>query len=661
MSVKSFNLKSFTLDDDFISKYRGHQPDWGPLGYFTYKRTYSRNIEGKDRKEEFWETLRRVVEGCFSIQKDHCKRLMVPWEEEKARRFAEEMYERMWNFKLLPPGRGLWIMGTKYIEKHGSAALNNCGFVSTKDIHLKQTKCFEFLMDSLMLGVGVGFDTRGAGRLKIKHPADEKLNFKIPDSREGWVKALRLLLKSYFNGDPLPQFDYSDIRPAGEPIEGFGGVASGPDPLRDMLQNIEKILKNEIGTSLSAANIVDIMNQIGVCVVAGGVRRSAEIALGKATDKTFITLKQNKEKLYSHRWISNNSVIAKRGEDYSFISKQIAKNGEPGIFWLENAQKYSRLSDPPDYKDKKALGINPCGEQTLESFELCCLAETFPSRHESYEDFRKSLKLAYLYAKSVTLLNTHWKVTNAVMLKNRRIGISQTGIIEAFAKHGRTTMLNWCNRGYQFLRKLDEEYSDWLCIPKSVKLTTVKPSGTVSFLPGVTHGIHYPHAKYYLRRIRVSRESDILKAAIKAGYPAYQDKYSDNTKVIEFPVHKTNFTRNKEEVSIWEQAENAADYQKYWSDNQVSITVSFKKEEAKDIPHLLQCYEDRLKSISFLPLTEHEYEQAPYEKISKETYENLKSKLKPLHLSEVNDREFGSLFCDSEECEIHIEKKKKIE
>ncbi|MGV9199528.1 MAG: fused protease/ribonucleoside-triphosphate reductase [Promethearchaeia archaeon] len=657
MSVKSFNLKSFTLDEEFVEKYKGKQPDWGPLGYFTYKRTYSRNIEGKERKEEFWETLRRVVEGCFSIQKDHCKRLMVPWEDDKAKRFAEEMYERMWNFKLLPPGRGLWIMGTEYIEKHGSAALNNCGFVSTKDIHLKQTKCFEFLMDSLMLGVGVGFDTRGAGKLRIKKPAEDQIKFQIPDSREGWVKALKLLLKSYFNGEPLPEFDFSNIRPAGAPIEGFGGVASGPKPLKDMLQKISKILENGIGSKLSVANIVDIMNQIGVCVVAGGVRRSAEIALGESSDETFITLKQNKEKLYSHRWISNNSVIAKIGDDYSFISKQIAKNGEPGIFWLENAQKYSRMIDPPDFNDKKALGINPCGEQTLESFELCCLADTFPSRHNSFKDFKRSLKLAYLYAKSVTLLNTHWEVTNAVMLKNRRIGISQTGIVEAFAKHGRRTMLNWSNKGYQYLKELDQEYSDWLCVPRSIKLTTVKPSGTVSFLPGVTHGIHYPHAEYYIRRIRVSRDSDILKAVIKAGYPVFQDKYSENTKVVEFPVHKTNFTRSKEQVTIWEQAENAADYQKYWSDNQVSITVSLREDEEQDIEHLLQCYEDRLKSISFLPLAEHKYEQAPYEKISKKKYKELKSDLKPLRLAEVRDREFGSLFCDSEECEIHIKKK----
>ncbi len=1056
--ARAINLEniSFKLDDQFIEKYKHKQPDWGPLGHFTYKRTYARIIEKEGRKEEFWETIRRVVEGCYSIQKEHCMKLSLPWDTEKAQRSAQKMFEKIWNFKFCPPGRGLWMMGTDFIARHGSMALNNCGFASTEDINLKYSKAFEFVMDALMLGVGVGFDTKGAGKIVIKKPQEGHFKFVISDSREGWVEALKLMLEAYFIGQQIPEYDFSEIRPAGTPIRGFGGIASGPEPLKEMLKDQQKILEKRIGEPITSVDILDIMNLIGKCVVAGNVRRclpegtlihtknglipieklnpgtliettkgyypilevisqgqqnlirinsqigeflctknhqiavmtkigqytwkkaidlkrgdrivfpihiskgrdthlpewsydkpdhsttckditippldedlawflgyfhgdgcvipnfennglnaeinvaidkehkliikkckeqlqrfgvniyspeleekcvklrciskqlswyfdhfkqsntsiripdyimegkpeiraaylaglfdadgssltrpihlvvsiypkfiqqvkalyaslgiptrikkldrsnldnwkdifnldlvgevainrflnivqnyslkftfnrktkrsqndfgyprewilesnfkygrkwtpsqkqmtvatymkcggeinnlipievfevinsdnskyntfdisvanvheliaadgilvhnSAEIALGDATDFDFITCKQDKEKLYHHRWASNNSLFAKKGLDYSFIADQIAINGEPGIFWLENARAYSRMKEKPDYKDKKAAGVNPCGEQTLESFELCCLVETFPSRHESYEEFEETLKYAYLYAKSVTLVNTHWKETNAVMLKNRRMGVSQTGIIEAFIKHGRHRILEWCDKGYKFLNTLDEKYSHWLCVPRSIKITTVKPSGTVSLLPGVSSGIHYPHSEYYIRRIRVSSNSDLIAPLKESGYKIEDDHYSKNSVVVEFPVHEEYYDRGKDDVSIWEQAENAASYQKYWSDNQVSITITFTPEEADQIERVLECFEDKLKAVSFLPIKEHGYKQAPYEKISKEKYEEMSSKLKPLNLSSTADRAIGEKFCDSDSCEVN--------
>ncbi|MBN1801678.1 MAG: fused protease/ribonucleoside-triphosphate reductase [Candidatus Lokiarchaeota archaeon] len=654
--ARAINLEDihFKLDEEFIDSYKGKQPNWGPLGYITYKRTYARIVENENRKEEFWETVRRVVEGCYSIQKEHCTKLTLPWSDSKAQRSAQKMFEKIWNFKMSPPGRGMWMMGTEFIARHGSMALNNCGFASTADIHLKHSKAFEFVMDALMLGVGVGFDVKGAGKLTIKKPEGGKFDFQIPDSREGWVEALKLVLEAFFLGKQLPKFDYSLIRPKGEPIRGFGGVASGPEPLKEMLEDVEKTLTTRIGEYITSLDIVDIMNYIGKCVVAGNVRRSAEIALGDPIDFDFVTAKQDEEKLYSHRWASNNSIFAQKGLDYSFISEQIAVNGEPGILWLENARAYSRMGGAPDFKDKKVAGVNPCGEQSLESFELCCLAETFPSHHESFEEFRETLKFAYLYAKSVTLVNTHWKETNAVMLKNRRMGISQTGIIEAFVKHGRATVLDWCDKGYQYLQNVDEQYSDWLCIPKSIKKTTVKPSGTVSLLPGVTPGIHYPHSEYYIRRIRISKNSDLIDIVKEAGYHVEDDLYSKNSFVVEFPIHEQYFDRSKNDVSIWEQAENAAAYQKYWSDNQVSITITFQSHEANQIKHVLECYEDKLKSVSFLPISDHGYKQAPYEEISKETYEEMIRNIKPLNLTDTKDRVLGEKYCDSDKCEIRF-------
>ena len=656
--ARAINLESigFKLDEKFINRYKGKQPEWGPLGYITYKRTYARIIEQENRKEEFWETIRRVVEGCYSIQKEHCMKLSLPWTDKKAQKSAQIMFEKIWNFKFLPPGRGLWMMGTEFIARHGSMSLNNCGFASTEDIDLKYSKAFEFVMDALMLGVGVGFDTKGTGKIVIKKPKEGKFDFEIPDSREGWVESLKLTLEAYFLGKQIPKYDFSKIRPSGEPIRGFGGIASGPGPLKQMLEDIQDILEARIGQKITSVDIVDIMNYVGKCVVAGNVRRSAEIALGDPTDLDFVTCKQDQEKLYSHRWASNNSVFAVKGLDYSFIANQIAVNGEPGVFWLENAKDYGRMGDSPNYKDKKAAGVNPCGEQTLESFELCCLVESFPSRHESYEEFQDTLKYAYLYAKSVTLVNTHWKETNAVMLKNRRMGISQTGIIEAFVKYGRRAMLEWCDRGYNYLRELDETYSDWLCVPKSIKISTVKPSGTVSLLPGVPPGIHYPHSEYYIRRIRLSKNSDLIDPIKNAGYKIEDDMYSPNTVIAEFPVHEKYFDRSKNEVSIWEQIGNAIDYQHYWSDNQVSITVTFKTGEKADIKRALQFCEDKLKSVSFLPIKEHGYKQAPYEEITKEQYDEIVATLNSMDLDDTKDRAIGEKFCDSDRCEVSFER-----
>ena len=656
-------MQRFSLTDNFLEKYKEIIPDWGPLGEFVYLRTYTRIIEEEKRNEAWWETVKRVVEGSFNIQKDHCTKLRLPWKNAKAQRSAQIMYDKIFNFKFLPPGRGLWMMGTKFIEEKGGAALNNCAFCSTEDINVKGSFPFVFTMDALMLGVGVGFDTKGAGKITIKQPKNGEgvLDYTIPDSREGWVEALELLLDSFFYGKKLPMFNYDLIRPFGSPIKGFGGTASGPEPLKEMLDNIKILLDNRIGEELRSIDIVDIMNMIGVCVVAGNVRRSAEIAIGDYTDKEFVTMKdynKHANEMKSHRWASNNSVFAEVGKtNYEQFIESIALNGEPGIVWLDNARKYGRLIDKPTWIDKHAMGVNPCGEQTLESFELCTLVETFPSRHESYEEYKETLKYAYLYAKSVTLIATDWEETNAIMMKNRRIGTSQSGIIDAFVKHGRRNIIQWCDDGYNYLKELDELYSNWLCIPRSNKITSVKPSGTTSQLPGVSPGIHYPHSEYYIRRVRVGKESPIVLPMQVAGYNIIPEIYGTeetkkNTLVVEFPVHEEFFSRKKDDVTIWEQVKNAVDYQRYWADNNVSITVTFKKEEAEDIKRVLESYEDQLKAISFLPISDHGYELAPYEEIDEDTYKKMNKNIRKPDFSFITSVPIGEKFCDGDACEL---------
>lgn len=654
-----FEVKErFKLTPNFLASYEGKQPEWGPLGYVTYKRTYSR-IKEDGQGEEFWETLQRVVEGCYTIQLNHCKKFNLPWNSHKAQHSAQEMYRRMWDFKFLPPGRGLWMMGTDYVYERGSIALNNCAFLSTEDINKEFATPFTTLMDLSMLGTGVAFDTLGAGKIKIHQPKESHEVFIVEDSKEGWASVIDLVLNAYFGRGALQPVDYSLIRPEGAPIKTFGGIAPGPAPLITCVKELISVLDKRVGDTITSSDIVDLMNIIGKCVVSGGVRRTAELALGLPDDEEYINLKDPKKpELTQWRWSSNNSVLATVGMDYRSLAAQTAKNGEPGYFWLENAQNYGRMIDGfnPD-ADPYVRGTNPCSEQSLESYEICNLVETFPSRHDSYQDFEKTCKYAYIYAKSVTLVPTHNPRINQIINRNRRIGISQSGIIESFQKHGRREHFNWCDNAYEFIKALDKEYSrGWLGVPVSIKSTTVKPSGSVSLLPGVTPGIHYAHSKYYYRTIRIDKTSSLIEPLKKAGYRVEESVYGDNTWVVYFPVHEENFDRSKTDVSIWEQLENAAQMQYYWSDNQISVTVTFKPEEANQISKALEMYETRLKSVSFLPLTDHEYEQAPYQEIDEAEYLKAVAKLKPLVL--VGDtHEAEEKFCTTEACEINAAKK----
>jgi len=280
------------------------------------------------------------------------------------------------------------------------------------------------------------------------------------------------------------------------------------------------------------------------------------------------------------------------------------------------------------------------------------LVETFPARHDTYEDYLRTQKIAYLYGKTVTLSNTHWPETNAKMLKNRRIGLSQSGVIQAFNRHGRREMLNWCDNAYQHVLELDEEYSNWLCIPKSIRMTSIKPSGTVSLLNGSTPGIHHPEDEYYIRRIRFSKDSELLVKLKEAGYVIEEDSYSPNTMVVEFPVHEPYFTKGKRDVSMWEQLEIAAQYQHYWADNSVSITVTFQEHEADQLKSALEMYETRLKAVSFIKYAQTGYKQAPYEPITKEQYEIMSSQITPVTSFQTEQQGNGTKFCDGESCTI---------
>ena len=655
-------MEKFKLSEGFINKYKRKKAPFGfnGLGELVYMRTYSR-IKPDGKNERWWETVQRVVEGTYSMQKYHIESHQLGWNAWQAQKSAQEMYDRIFNMKFLPPGRGLWAMGTPITEeKNLYAALNNCAFVSTKTLKEDYSKPFCFLMDASMLGVGVGFDTKGAGEIIIKginrdRPEDM---YMIPDTREGWVESLKLLLESYFHGLPHIEFDYNQIRGAGEPIKGFGGVSSGPEPLKEVHDDIRKVLDDNSGEPITVTTIVDIMNLIGKCVVAGNVRRTAEIVFGDPNSEEYLDLKNYK--VNPHRemygWTSNNSVFAELGMDYTDICKRIVDNGEPGLAWLENMRHYSRMKNGGDDKDHRVGGGNPCLEQSLESYELCCLVETFPDNHESLEDYLRTLKYAYLYAKSVTLGKTHWSDTNRVMLRNRRIGCSVSGVAQFITNRGLNELQNWLENGYDTIQEWDKMYSDWFAVPRSIKTPSVKPSGTVSLLAGATPGLHYPESRFYIRRVRLSKHSELLEPLKKAGYkiePAFGSE--ETTMVVEVPVDVGEGIRTAAELSIWEQFSLAAFLQRHWADNQVSCTATFDPEtEAEELPHVLNYFQYRLKGISLLPRHDYgAYKQMPYEAIDEKFYKKQVKKLSKLFFGVIKNEEAEiDKFCNSDSCEI---------
>lgn len=669
---------SFRLAEDFIAPYAQKKAPFGyqdaagnSVGEITFLRTYSR-LKKDGTKETWIDVCERVINGMYSIQKDHCKSQRLPWNDGKAQAGAKEAFDRLFNLKWTPPGRGLWVMGTPLVNEYrNSAALQNCAFVSTSEMSkLNPGKPFGFLMEASMLGVGVGFDNKGAEKsFAIYAPGDELVH-QVLDSREGWVESVVLLINSYLKqNQPKYKFDYSLVRPAGTPIKTFGGTAAGHASLERLHNYIIDMFTNRAGEMLTRKDIADIGNLIGVCVVSGNVRRSAELLIGSIDDDEFLNLK-NVEKFPERNsydplrpgwaWMSNNSVAVSVGADLDKIVSGIALNGEPGVLWMDVSKKYGRLADPENNKDWRIAGYNPCAEQSLESYECCTLVETYLNRHDSLEDYKRTLKFAYLYAKTVTLLPTHWEETNAIMQRNRRIGTSMSGVANFADIHGLPVLREWMDQGYNVIKEYDNAYSEWLGVRESIKMTTVKPSGTVSILAGESPGVHWtPGGQYFMRAIRFANSDPMLPLFLMANYriePAAESPAS--TSVVFFPV-KSLATRAEKDVTIFEKMALAATAQRYWSDNSVSVTVSFDPEtEAKHVGTVLHMYDGQLKTVSFLPSGNFVYPQMPYTQITQGEYEKAQSELFPIDFAGVYAGmaadAIGEAYCTTDGCEIKM-------
>jgi ribonucleotide reductase alpha subunit len=1100
----------FNIDPETCSILTHMTPEFGfnGLGEVVFKRTYSRG--GEDWKD----VVIRVINGVMSIRKDHFLKNSLRWVDDEWQEHARDMAISMFKMEWLPPGRGLWMMGTEFCYNRGSMSSYNCAASDTTDDIVLSA---EWTMDCLMNGVGVGFNTSWRGTATIPTKSDS-WEYIIQDSREGWVGSLIALMCSYVNSPrygtcKYPIFNYSLIRGPGEPIRGFGGTASGYEPLKKLHDRVESFLDyfcqgvivvdGESKVYNHTRLIADIFNAIGACVVAGNVRRSAEICLGGVDDRTFLDLKsyETNPERGEIGWMSNNSVVLKANEDFEDfdsipdLAKRIINNGEPGMINLHNIQKFGRFGKPmkdeatlvnpcfrgdtliatgdgrgsvpisqlanegkdvpvysidpvthevslkwgrnprvtghdqkllrihfsyphkgqyldvtpnhrfllndgreveaqdlvvtdslpnfkktkfgddylrvynpftgkytvehrmiaefhdtnkfrenydenvwngccktrgvvvhhkdedkhnnsPDnleittagdhsrlhnvefigsgnpmygrkhrestkklisenvktrcldpeyrkmlsesqtpehrqlasermtvmkaswdkerydeiekttdlniirydqgtklrvvkvceneqcgsefhtewgsreraycsiscgntkqesiearrqgqrkthagrskevfhqqamiYKDLeetcdpvmkkewetecKSRGVShrfqrdspnqwiakgwrefkimvddhnhrvarieelpgqhtvynitidenhtlaavtgvkddgvslsgvycfQCGEINLESKETCNLAEVFPTRCAGPDEFTTALQHATFYSSTVSLQPTHRPETNAIVAKNRRIGVSISGVAQwaSMANHpswgdmNYTKMTAYLRHGYKLVRKTNSKLADSAGVPHSIRVTTIKPSGSISLLAGCTPGVHYPVSRYAIRRMRIGKDSPLVPDLIRANIPYEDDTYSDNTYVFEFMIDHGD-VRPCDEVSPWEQFSIVAMLQRCWSDNAVSATVYFDKEkDASDVEKLLAMYIPVLKSVSMLPLCNHGYAQAPYEPVDRETYLKRRDLYTIPDFSNVTDNvPVGSKYCSGDRCDV---------
>lgn len=704
------------LDPDFIDSVKQEvKPHWGELGWVTYKRTYARWLPDQNRAENWDETVKRVIEGNINLDPrlhDNPSAEVIT----ELTNEAQKLFRLVYGLAATPSGRNLWISGTDYQKRNGDS-LNNCWFIAIRpqkygDSHIvpaylnPEQKAvsmpFSFLFDQLMKGGGVGFSVVNENIAQIpsvdnkvdlaviidkKSPSyeaslkvgaidkdewekqsvpDDTIYYKLPDTREGWVLANARLIDMHFNATNPDHkiklaLDISDIRPYGAKIHGFGGTASGPMPLVEMLIDINNVINARVNSKLTAVDGTDICNLIGKTVVAGNVRRSAELALGSSDNQDFIKMKQDKEKLYHHRWASNNSVaINSKFNNYG----RIVDGYQAGI-------------------DDSVEGTNPCGEISLANGEPCNLFEVFPyvAEQEGW-DLKEAFGLAARYTKRVTFSPYDWEISREIIHKNRRIGVSMSGIqdwllndlghrvVTGFEdavdqENGQKIKkpiydpqaVKMVDSLYQAVVDADKTYSKELGCNESIKHTTVKPSGTVAKLAGVSEGMHFHYAGYLIQRIRFQASDPLLPALKECGYHTEPDIYTPNTICVEFPLRAAhadskNFA-SAGTVSIAEQFATQAFLQTYWSDNAVSCTVTFQSDESDQIAPLLYQYRHIIKSTSLLPYYGGSLKQAPKEPIDKQTYE-ARAALITDDVEEVfakqNDDQKGLELVDQSDC-----------
>ena len=613
---------------------------------------YARWLDEEGRRETWTETVTRYVD--YMADKTGLDK-----------KTTDEIWNAIYSLDVMPSMRALMTAGPA-LDRDNTAGYN-CSYLPVDDV-----KSFDEAMYILLCGTGVGFSVERQYIDKLPE-IPEKLfpsqtTIVVRDSKEGWAKAFRMLIALLYAGE-VPDYDVSMIRPAGARLKTFGGRASGPAPLVDLFKFTINMFKGATGRKLNSYECHSIMCKIGEIVVVGGVRRSAMISLSNLSD---IRMRHAKTGQWwetaPHMALSNNSVAyTDKPDSETFLREWTSlvesKSGERGIFNRVSAQKQAAKNGRrnPDYE----FGTNPCSEIILRPHQFCNLTEVVVKEHDTDDDLDRKVRLATILGTAQSTL-TDFPYLRKVWKNNtqeeRLLGVSLTGIMDNI--HTNCFLVDIgerLTRMKQIAIDTNKKYAKRFGIEESTAITCVKPSGTVSQLCDSASGIHARHSRYYIRTVRGDNKDPLTKFMIDQGVPSEPCVMKpETTTVFSFPMMSPKGSRLRDDLSAIDQLNVWLIYQEHWCEHKPSITVTVKEEEWLDVGAFVFKHFDKMSGVSFLPHSDHVYQQAPYQECTEQEYDAMLSRMRSridwskLRDYEKSDTTSGSqtMACSGDSCEI---------
>lgn len=626
---------------------------------FIHLSRYSRWIESENRRETWEETVKRYFNFFETQLKDNNKFVLTS-------ELRSELENAVLNLEIMPSMRALMTAG-EALARDNTAGYN-CSYVA-----VNRVRAFDEILYILMCGTGVGFSVERQYVEKLPTIAEEFTNSEttivVQDSKAGWAKAYRELV-SLLIGGQIPKWDTTKVRPAGARLKTFGGRASGPGPLEDLFRFTTDTFKKASGRKLTSIECHDIVCKIAEVVVVGGVRRSALISLSNLTDERMRDAKSGAWwNDNPQRALANNSVAYKEKPDMGifmeeWISLYKSKSGERGIFNRDACKKtVAKLGDrrDPNYE----FGTNPCSEIILRDREFCNLTEVVVRASDTADDLARKVRLATILGTFQASL-THFPYLSSEWKKNCEeealLGVSLTGILDN--EHMANDVIN-LEKGLVSLKQLavktNAEFAKKIGINPAAAITCVKPSGTVSQLVDAASGIHPRHSEYYIRTVRADQKDPLCKMMMDMGFPYEKCVMKpDSVMVFSFPTKSPDGCLTRNDLSAIDHLRLWLTYQRHWCEHKPSITVTVRENEWMDVGAWVYKHFDEISGISFLPHSDHNYRQAPYQECSKEEYETLLAKM-PNNVNwgdlvkyEKEDKTSGTqtFACSGDKCEL---------
>jgi ribonucleoside-triphosphate reductase len=625
-----------------------------PTDYQTFiaKSRYAKYFDGKGR-EDWGETVSRYMANVVRPKMSNVPEIHL-----------DALEHSILSLEIMPSMRAMMTAGPALARDN--TAGYNCSYLPVDD-----PKAFDEAMFILLCGTGVGFsvERQFVQRLpEVPELFESDTVVVVKDSKEGWAKAFRQILALLWAGE-IPKWDISRVRPAGARLKTFGGRASGPAPLVELFNFAVSTFKNAQGRKLSSIECHDLMCFIGQIVVVGGVRRSAMISLSNLSDDRMRHAKSGQWwETAAHRALSNNSVSYTEKPDMETFMREWqalveSKSGERGVFnrQASKVQAAKNGRRDPNYE----FGTNPCSEIILRPNQFCNLTECVVRDTDTVEDLERKVRLATILG---TIQSTYTKfpylrkVWTTNTEEERLLGVSLTGIMD-------NTLMTRKNEGLEktleHLRTVavdtNAEWADRLGIPRSTAITCVKPSGTVSQLVDSASGIHARHSPYYIRTVRGDNKDPLTQFMKDKGIPNEPCVMKgDTTTVFSFPIKSPPFSVTRNDMSALEQLETWLIYQRSWCEHKPSVTISVKDEEWMEVGAFVYKHFDEMSGVSFLPHTDHTYQQAPYQDCTMEEYFDLSQKMpKAIDWSELSEYEqedntagMQTMACSGDVCEI---------